>query len=110
MSTFSFLAEDIPIPILLTLKDSRGWTLLHLAAASGSDKMITFLVEIGAEPTTLSYPASVLVPEEMEYKELTPRTIAEYYGHGQLYDDALRTAGFSDRKELMEEEVLFELP
>ena len=110
MSTFSFLAEDIPISILLTLKDNRGWTLLHLAAASGSGEMISFLVEMGAEPTALSYPASVLVPEEMEYRELTPRIIAGYYGHGQLYDDALRAAGLSDRKELMEKKVLFELP
>ncbi|KAH7317244.1 ankyrin repeat-containing domain protein [Rhexocercosporidium sp. MPI-PUGE-AT-0058] len=110
MSTFSFLAEHIPVPILLTLKDSRGWTLLHLAAASGSAKMITFLVEVGVDPRALSDPASVLVPEELEYKELTPQKIAEYYGHGRLFDDALLAAGLSDRKEPMEKQGVFELP
>jgi ankyrin repeat protein len=110
MSTFSFLAENVPVPILLILKDSRGWTLLHLAAASGSAKMMTFLAEMGVDPMALSDPASVLVPEELEYMELTPQTIAEYYGHGRLYDDALRAVGLSDRKEPMEKEKVVEPP
>lgn len=107
MSTFTFLAEHIPVPILLTLKDSRGWTLLHLAAASGSAKMMAFLVEIGLDPMALSDPASVLVPEELEYKELTPRNIAEYYGYGMIYDDAVRAAS---RKGSMEKQGFDEPP
>ena len=57
----------------------------------------------------LLYPASMLVPEEIEYKELTPQTIAKYYRHRQLYNNALRAIGLLDHKELVEEEVLFKL-
>jgi hypothetical protein len=54
--------------------------LLHLAAASGSEEMLTFLLSIGLDPTALSDRATLLLPEELGDKALTPRTIAEHYG------------------------------
>ncbi|KAH7330013.1 ankyrin repeat-containing domain protein [Rhexocercosporidium sp. MPI-PUGE-AT-0058] len=95
VSTFNALMESFPLRLLLHLKDSRGWTLLHLAAQSGSGELISQLLERCADPNALSDPASMFVPGDLEYKELTPGTIAEHYGHGRAYADALRMAGYT---------------
>ena len=96
LSTFKYLVEETRIPVdrLVGMQDKRGWTLLHLAAASGSEEMVTFLLSIGLNPTALSDRATLLLPEELGDKALTPRTIAEHYGFVQGYDNALRATGY----------------
>ena len=81
---------------MVEMQDKRGWTLLHLAAASGSEELIAFLLSIGLDPTALSDRATLLLPEELDDKALTPRTIAEHYGFVQEYDKALRVTGHLD--------------
>jgi ankyrin repeat protein len=94
--------------------DKRGWNLLHLAAASGSEEMISHLLSLGLDPRALSDPATFMLPEELDNKSLTPRKIAEHYRHGKIYDDTLRAAGLSDHTSNVEqseeiEEKLVEL-
>lgn len=98
MSTFKTLSENIPIAVLRRMSDSRGWGLIHLAASSGSVEMIVSVLEMGGDPTGLSDAASVLIPKELEYKELSARSIAEHYGHGQVYSDALKAASRTDNE------------
>jgi ankyrin repeat protein len=96
LSTFKYLVEETRTPVdrLVEMQDKRGWTLLHLAAASGSEEMFTFLLSIGLDPTALSDRATLLLPEELGDKALTPRTVADHYGFVQEYDNALRATGY----------------
>jgi len=98
LSTFQYLTEDIPNPILRQLRDKRGWSLLHLAAESGSEEMLVFLMNLGLDLTARSDPTALMVPEELDYKYLTPRTIAVHYGHEVAFDNALRSANLSDQQ------------
>lgn len=79
------------------LKDSRGWGLLHLAAASGSRPLVKRLLELGLDPEARSDEASILLPGELKYKELTPRTVAQHYGHGTMYDEVMEAAGLNEK-------------
>lgn len=110
VSTFTVLMELLPLKLLLDLKDSRGWTLLHLAAQSGSSELINRLLKLGADPEAVSDPASMLVPRDLENIWLTPRMIAEYCAHGHAYDDALRKASYTMHQNEQEADLLFELP
>ncbi|KAH8780492.1 ankyrin repeat-containing domain protein [Hyaloscypha finlandica] len=98
LSTFKYLVEETRtfVNSLVEMQDKRGWTLLHLAAASGSQELITFLLSTGLDPTALSDRATLLLPEELDDKALTPRTIAEHYGFIQEYDSALQVTGYLD--------------
>jgi ankyrin repeat protein len=98
LSTFKYLVEETRTPVdrLVEMQDKRGWALLHLAAASGSEEMVIFLLSTGLDPTALSDRATLLLPEELGDKALTPRTIAEHYNFIQEYDNALRATGYLD--------------
>lgn len=114
LSTFEYLSQNYYTPDLQRIFDKRGWNLLHLAAASGSKGMISHLLSLGLDPRALSDPATFMLPEELDNKSLTPRTIAEHYRHGEMYDHALRAAGLSDHSSNLEqseeiEEKLIEL-
>jgi len=114
LSTFKYLSKDYCTPNLQQMFDRRGWSLLHLAAASDSEEMISHLLSLGLDPRATSDPAYFMLPEELEFKSLTPRTIADHYQHGEIYDRAMRAAGLSDHTSNMErseanEEKLIEL-
>ena len=90
--TFQRLIEELRISPyhLLEIRDSRGWNLLHLAAASGAEEMMVHLLSMGLDALALSDPATFLLPDELDYKKLTPRDIALHYGYVQTYDKAMQ--------------------
>lgn len=90
LPTFEYLVEkyDTSPSELREMRDNRGWNLVHLAAASGSEEMIVYLVSLGVDPSAESDPADLWMIPELMYKSLTPREIADAYGYGQEYDDA----------------------
>lgn len=90
--TFDVLAELIPPHELVSLADSRGWTLLHLAAEYGSYSLIVKLLKFGLCSTLLSSASSLLVPNGLELKEVTPMDVAKACGNQESYDRALKTA------------------
>lgn len=89
---FECLAEEYGTPRfeLLKMRDNRGWSLLHLAAAGGSEEMIVYLLSLGMDPTAETDAASILLKKELKYKRSTPRKVAEAYGFVQQFDDALQ--------------------
>jgi ankyrin repeat protein len=96
MSTFNSIAHQSPMLGARSIPnhvDTRGWGLLHLAAASGNEQLMTRLLSMGADPNASSDPSSILLPDAISYKELTPSMIAHYYGHGQTYAQALKATG-----------------
>lgn len=92
-STFDVLVKLIPRRSLPTLTDSRGWTLLHLAAENGSETLITRLLRLGVDPSARSDKSSVAVPKGLPFKELTPGDIAKFCGNQDVYEQALRKPG-----------------
>jgi ankyrin repeat protein len=79
--------------------DVRGWTMLHIAAALGSSKLVERLVSLGADPHALSNSNSEwgndLVPENMRGMQLTPDDVAQFSGGEKyrMYVYGLRSAG-----------------
>jgi ankyrin repeat protein len=94
-STFDLLANLIEPPYLITLTDSRGWTLLHLAAESGSEALMLKLLRRGLNPREKSDASTRSVPQGLELLELLPVDIAKSCGNGQIYERALKAAGYS---------------
>lgn len=94
LSTFEYLVKETmaPFETFGDLQDENGWTLLHLAAASGSDEMIKVLLLYGLNPDARSDESTLCLPEELDNRVLTPRQIAEHYGYAKQYDNALRAA------------------
>ncbi|KAF8854702.1 ankyrin [Acephala macrosclerotiorum] len=95
LSTFEYLVKETlaRFDTFVDLEDKNGWSLLHLAAASGSEELITDLLLYGLSPDALSDRSTLCLPEELDNRALTPRQIAEHYGHVKQYDNALRAAG-----------------
>jgi hypothetical protein len=54
---------------------------------------MTRLLKMGAIPTAISLPSRFLVPEELEFKELTLRIIAEHCGHLEAFESGTNAAG-----------------
>jgi ankyrin repeat protein len=113
LSTFKKLVEMIYThPALLKREDRRGWNLLHLAAMSGSQAMLSHLLLLGFNPKALTSGANFMLPKELEFQELTARVIARFYHYEEIYNDALRAAGKWDdfvaenEKETREERLI----
>ena len=66
--------------------DSRGWTLLHMAARKGCEHILRSLLLIGADRGALTMGTQWWVRQELEWSSLTAETIARAYGHGELWD------------------------
>ena len=59
--------------------DVRGWTLLHIAAATGKSNFVELLLKHGSDENALSLACdSVYVPENMRNRRLTPVEVARY--------------------------------
>jgi ankyrin repeat protein len=56
--------------------DTRGWTLLHIAASAGSDGIVRHLLERGADPYRRSWPWRSHMPETLYGKRCTPAEVA----------------------------------
>jgi len=93
-STFDYLASLMEASTLTALRDSRGWTLLHLATESGSEPLICKLLQLGLDPQEKSDASCRLIPEGLEMLELLPIDIAKSCGNEQAYERALKTAGY----------------
>ena len=90
ISTFDAFMDLLPLQEILNVTDSRGWTLLHMAAQNGSEYMIRALLDIGADTGALTAGTRFWVTERLKYKELTAERIAREYGHGELWDRITR--------------------
>jgi ankyrin repeat protein len=95
-STFDFLASLIHPSSFATLTDSRGWTLLHVAAEGGSEVLMAELLRRGLSPLEKSDATTRWVPEDLKLRELLPMDIATKYGNRPQYERALKATGYSD--------------
>ncbi|KIX05877.1 uncharacterized protein Z518_03850 [Rhinocladiella mackenziei CBS 650.93] len=64
----------------IEIPDSRGWTLLHLAIASGKDTIIRHLLENGADWRVKTSPAVDYMPESIRGISVSSVQIAAAYG------------------------------
>jgi ankyrin repeat protein len=92
-STFQALANFLLPLDLISLVDSRGWTLLHLAAQNGSAELIQNLLGRGLDPKAESYGSTVWVPNGIERRAATPLDIARACGRENVYLAALEGSG-----------------
>jgi ankyrin repeat protein len=92
-STFKFLVDLIYPLTLPTLKDSRGWTLLHLAAESGSEAIMTQLLQRKLDPLAITDESTVMLPEGLCLRELTAGDVASFFNNQDAYQRALQNAG-----------------
>jgi ankyrin repeat protein len=93
-STFDVLASPDVMPQreIIKLRDTRGWTLLHLAAQSGSVAIITKLLKLGLHPYDTTDGCTMKVPDGLKMKELTPGDIAHWHQTLDAYEQALKNA------------------
>ena len=75
-----------------SITDERGWTLLHLAAASGSEGLLRDLLKRGADPEALTNPSvAETINQDLYGKRCSPRNIAAIEGpeHVLKFDRAV---------------------
>lgn len=92
-STFATLVGLIQPQHLRKLKDSRGWTLLHIAAENGSEAMITRLLLLKFDPFAKSNKSTICVPKGLPFEEFTPGEIAKFCNNHVAYDRAMKNTG-----------------
>ena len=85
-STFDVLVGLFDAVEVRDVRDSNGWTLLHLAAENGSRHMIKTLLDLGVDPKALTVPPQEWLPEKLVWEKLTAEAIAREYGHGDMWD------------------------
>ena len=85
-STFDAFMYLFEIEEVLGIIDSRGWTLLHMAAKNGCEHILRTLLVIEADREVLTMGTQWWVLDELDWKRLTAGTIARAYGHGELWD------------------------
>ena len=85
-STFDAFMDLFDLEEIVGISDSRGWTLLHMAARNGCEHILRGLLRIGADREALTIGTEWWVIESLEWRSLTAETIARAYGHGELWD------------------------
>lgn len=88
-STFDAFMDLLEPEEIVGIRDSSGWTLLHLAAENGSRHIIKTLFDIGVDCRALTVGPQHWLPKRLEWKRLTAETIAREYGHGELWDSVV---------------------
>ena len=88
-STFDALVDLFDAAEVRDVRDSSGWTLLHLAAENGSRHMIKTLLDLGVDPKALTVAPQHWLPESLVWKKLTAEAIAREFGHGELWECAV---------------------
>lgn len=85
-STFDAFMDLLDIEEIVEISDTRGWTLLHMAARKGCEHIFRGLLKIGADCEALTIGNQWWVLEKLEWRSLTAETIARAYGHGEIWD------------------------
>ncbi len=85
-STFDAFMDLFEIEEILGISDSRGWTLLHMAAQTGCEHILRRLLLVGADRGALTMGTEFWVAEGLEWKSLTAEVIARGHGHGEVWD------------------------
>jgi len=93
-SSFEALSGRIPWKAFPYIKDSRGWTLLHLAAQGGSQDLIEHLLRCGLDPSITSNPVSSAVPAGLRLMKATAMDIARACRNQETYQRALEATGY----------------
>ncbi len=88
-STFDAFMDLLESKELLDIRDSTGWTLLHLAAENGSRHIMKTLLSNGANPRALTVGPQHWLPKRLECERLTAETIAREHGHGELWESLM---------------------
>lgn len=88
-STFDAFMDLLESKEVLDIRDSSGWTLLHLAAENGSRHIIKTLLDIGVNSRALTVGPQDWMPKELEWERLTAERIARENGHGELWDSVV---------------------
>ena len=91
-STFDVFMDSLEIEEVVGICDSRGWTLLHMAAKNGCEHILRRLLLIGADREVLTMGTQWWILDELDWKRLTAETIARAYGHGELWDKLVEEA------------------
>jgi ankyrin repeat protein len=81
-----------------SMRDERGWTLLHIAASAGHDTIVRDLLIRGADPDALSKPFMSHMPESLHGRACTPRQVARAQSSEEeaRYVHAMRVCGKID--------------
>ena len=85
-STFDAFIDLIETEEIVGISDSRGWTLLHMAAKNGCEHILRKLLLIGADRQALTIGTQYWVLDELDWKCLNAETIARAYGHQEIWD------------------------
>lgn len=85
-STFDAFMDLFPIEETLNIRDTRGWTLLHMAAQRGNEHIMRRLLDAGADTTLKTIGTTEWIYERLEWKCLTAEEIAREYGYGALWN------------------------
>lgn len=90
-ATFVVLEKYYDVNIMV---DDRGWTLLHIAASAGHDRIVRHLLLNGANKAAKSLPYYSHMPESLFGCKCTPQEVAAAQGTQieNQYLDALREA------------------
>ena len=89
VSTFEALIGFLPIEEIVSSRDARGWTLLHFAAQNGCKQILRTLLHIGMDCHALTAGTKSWVTKGLGGKSLTAEVIAQEYGHGAMWAEAV---------------------
>jgi ankyrin repeat protein len=85
VATFDRLLKHVGVEAIRET-DSRGWTMLHLAAEQGNRQLITRLVTSGAELHAMSEVRAVSVSRNSQACKMTPIDVARSLGPQKLQE------------------------
>ena len=88
-STFDALIDLFDAAEVRDIRDSSGWTLLHLAAENGSRHIIKTLLDLGVNAKALTVAPQPWLPEKLVWEKLSAEAIARDCGHGELWDSVV---------------------
>jgi hypothetical protein len=81
--------------------DSRGWTLLHIAASAGHDNIVRHLLSLGADHERLTLPYASRMPEQLFNQTFTPAKAAAAQSRERYcrYIEVLDSFGLKDSQD-----------
>ena len=89
-STFDAFMDVFETEEVVGICDSRGWTLLHMAAKNGCEHILRRLLLIGADCEALTMGTQYWVIDALDWKRLNVETIVQEYGHREVWDRVVK--------------------